>query len=899
MLRPVARRPTARLKLRCPIDPVNYPPLQFIVKEHHGHDRHDYPIRVGLPIAERASQDRALPNVITSDDGRNFSCQSVATSYWPSGAPRWIILTANIQIKANQQTGFTANHTEKPVDCKREAPPFEYAPGNAQSRELFHLSSSATAHPITAKLQCVGAEGDVSVAIVGDCQTIERGPICSHHHMTGKFKGKQAISFFADLTYFPSTATLKLDIALHNPKRAKHPDGYWDLGDPNSEYLQSATIEIDTRAIAPTQMHWQESIDTSWQTTNELKWAITQTNSGGKNWDSRSHVNHDNQVIKGKQGYSLTHGGTESRGKRATPTAVVQENSSSLLATLSEFWQKCPSGIEVRDGDIKIHLLATAAGMTELQPGEKCSRTLWLQVSNSPNPDFEATAVNIHQPLTALPHESTLESSDAIEWYAAAPSAADTTPSDSNTTSHEHQLLNEMLTGPRSFFWKREQIDEYGWRNFGDFWADHEELYSEDSSPVISHYNNQYDLLHGLLREYLRTRDSRWWDLAKPLAEHIISIDIYDTNRDRAAYNGGLFWHTSHYRDASTATHRTYSMHMVGEKHAVNGGGPSNEHNFTTGLLLYYHLTGSRTARRSIMQLADWVIAMDNGGCDLLAPLSKQTTGSASSTRDRDYHGPGRGIGNSINVLIDAWQLTHADHYLEFCVELVHRCVHPHDNIEALNLNDSENRWSYPIALQALLRFISIVGGHAPETCEHLRHSLRHFGEWMLDHSVLHFESPEELEFPTETWAAQDLRKGTTMMLIGSMGTDSFSQQMHEKGIAFYETALEQLMAFPSRSCTRPAAIALQQFPIRWFVQKNHREPAENRHKHPATPATWPERIPITTQKVEIRERMRSPIGLVKIAKNACSPAAWVQSAGEFRARFLERDRFFRVNVRR
>jgi len=902
VLIPDVQRLTARQKSRCPIDPVNQLPLQFIVRENHGCDRHDYPIRVGLPIAQGAFQETELPNVITSDDGRTFRCQSVATSYWPSGSPRWILLSANIQIQANQQTTFSANHTVATVHCEQEDSPFEYAAGDAQTRELFHLSAPATSPPITAKLHCTGAEGQVSVALISDCQTIERGPICTNHHMTGKFKGKQTLSFFADLTYFPSTATLKLDIALHNPQRAKHPDGYWDLGDPNSEYLQSATLEIDTRAIAPTQMHWQESIDAKWQTTTEMKWSITQTNSGGENWDSRTHVDKDNQVIKGKQGYHLEHGDTESLGNRATPTVVVQSNSAWLLATMPEFWQKCPSGIEVSDAGIKIHLLATTAGLTELQPGEKCSRTLWLQASNSPEPHFEATTVNIHQALTVLPHESTIAASDAIEWYAADPTSSAPTSSDNNatdSTSHEQQLLNELLSGPTSFFWKREQIDEYGWRNFGDFWADHEELYSEDSSPVISHYNNQYDLLHGLLREYLRTQDPRWWDLAKPLAEHIISIDVYDTDRDRAAYNGGLFWHTSHYRDASTATHRTYSVHMVGEKHAVNGGGPSNEHNFTTGLLLYYHLTGSRPARRTILKLADWVIAMDNGGCDLLAPLSQQTTGSASSTRDWDYHGPGRGIGNSINALIDAWQLTHADPYLEFCIELVHRCVHPLDDIEALNLNDSENRWSYPIALQALLRFISVVGNEAPKTCEHLRHSLRHFGKWMLDHSLLHFESPEELEFPTETWAAQDLRKGTTMMLIGSMGTDAVSQQMHDKGLAFYETALEQLMSFPSRNCTRPAAIALQQFPIRWFAQENHREHADNPGTPATTPANWPERIPIATQKVEIRGRMRSPAGLVKIAKNACSPAAWVQSAGEFKARFLGQDRFFRVNVRR
>ena len=78
------------------------------------------------------------------------------------------------------------------------------------------------------------------------------------------------------------------------------------------------------------------------------------------------------------------------------------------------------------------------------------------------------------------------------------------------------------------------------------------------------------------------------------LAAHVIDIDIYHTDRDKAAYNGGLFWHTSHYVDAGTldATAPTRAQPGVG------GGGPANEHNYTAGLLLHYLLTGDRAVAR-------------------------------------------------------------------------------------------------------------------------------------------------------------------------------------------------------------------------------------------------------------------------------------------------------------
>ena len=62
---------------------------------------------------------------------------------------------------------------------------------------------------------------------------------------------------------------------------------------------------------------------------------------------------------------------------------------------------------------------------------------------------------------------------------------------------------------------EREVIDEYGWRHFGDVWADHETAYYDGPRPVISHYNNQYDVLQGFLIQFLLSGDVRWWELGR------------------------------------------------------------------------------------------------------------------------------------------------------------------------------------------------------------------------------------------------------------------------------------------------------------------------------------------------------------------------------------------------
>ena len=137
--------------------------------------------------------------------------------------------------------------------------------------------------------------------------------------------------------------------------------------------------------------------------------------------------------------------------------------------------------------------------------------------------------------------------------------------------------VESVIEGPNSFFENREVIDEYGWRNFGEVYADHEAVKKLEGEPLVSHYNNQYDFLNAACIHFLRSGDDRWRQLLAEGVRHIIDIDIYNTNQDRSDYNGGLFWHTDHYREAATATHRTYSRRNESGKNY--GGGPSNEHN--------------------------------------------------------------------------------------------------------------------------------------------------------------------------------------------------------------------------------------------------------------------------------------------------------------------------------
>ncbi len=329
---------------------------------------------------------------------------------------------------------------------------------------------------------------------------------------------------------------------------------------------------------------------------------------------------------------------------------------------------------------------------------------------------------------------------------------------------------------------------------------------------MISHYNNQYDLVYGFLLHFARSGDPRWFELAAALARHVIDIDLYRTDADTPAYNGGQFWHTAHYDDAGRATHRSYTADSPrAADRRRYGGGPSCEHAYTTGLLYFHYLTGDPAARTAVVQLADWVLRMDDGAHSLLGCVDPGPTGLASYTRTFDYHGPGRGAGNSINALLDAYRLTAAPHYLAKAEELIARCIHPRDEPGRHGLDDAETRWSYTVFLQALGSYLDLKRerGQHDFAFAYARASLVRYAQWMLAHEAPFATRSDRLEYPTESWPAQDVRKSCVFDYAAQYGPSALRAELIARADYFFAQSLRGVLAFTTHACTRPLAVLL------------------------------------------------------------------------------------------
>ncbi len=733
---------------------------------------------------------------------------------WVDGSARWVLVDAQIDRPADLDTGrreFTLD-TDRPgvthawairatavaggaVDVDTGAARFGLRPGVA-----FPFASCDSAGGLIdagrSRLTAVDEHGEAHDAIIERVEIESSGAVRTVVRLDGRVNvGGRFLDVTARVDFFAGLPTVRLRVTVANPERARHAGGFWDLGDPGSVLLKDLSMSValadaagaPVLACSPEPGSPAERFDGAFE--------IYQDSSGGQAWRSSNHINRKREIPVTFQGYHLRSAAGTRNGLRATPVVAVRRADRHAVVAFRHFWQNFPRAVEVDAGAKAMHIRffpGQFADLHELQGGEQKTHVCFLSagsdvVSSMP---FDWC----RQQTIACVDPAWIISSNAVPLLA---------PLD----ARHARLVSAAVDGSDSFVRKREIIDQYGWRHFGDVYGDHEAVRQQDP-PLVSHYNNQYDVVGGLVMQYLRTADPRWWVLADEMAAHVIDVDIYHTDRDKSAYNGGLFWHTYHYGDADTATHRTYPRNNGGHS---RGGGPSADHNYTYGLMLHHFLTGDEASRGSVVGLGNFVINTDDGTRTVFRWLDRGDTGRASGSAS-GYYGPGRGPANSLNALVDGFRLSGDPRLMNKAEQLIRRVIHPADDFSRLDLDNHEQRWFYTMFLQSLARFILFKRerNERDEIYQYSRASLLHYARWMSTHAYPYLERPEKLQFPTETWAAQDIRKSDVFFAAAHEAADADERSgFIERGEFFFRYSVETLAGMPTRAFCRPVAVLM------------------------------------------------------------------------------------------
>ena len=798
--------------------------VSLIMDERNGLNRFNEPVTVGIPFPKGKIFDPSHL-ALWQNSATRIPLQAQVLGRWFDGSAKWILLDFQASLDAYAQTTYELRsnaHEELEVEEPRLSLIETAGQVIVKTGETQFFLNKFICKPVdrivTNGADLIAPEGSSFLLIdwegwkyrpyIRDFTVEARGPLRATIRASGEFKAETGNTFACFVTRVnchAGSGFVEIQLTLHNPRAARHRGGLWDLGDEGSVYFKDLSLHVPFREESGTEraIRWTTQPFREAEAHRADSVEIYQDSSGGENWQSTNHVNGFGKVMHSFRGYRVRSSGASiEEGLRATPVVAISGRGGSLSATIEKFWQNFPKAIEADKNGISLRLFPRQYNdVFELQGGEQKTHTIFLQFRG---PDEKQSDLSwVHDRL--IP-------SATREWYSRSKACQYLSPRSEDKNPECQQLIETAIDGPQSFFARREIIDEYGWRNFGDIYADHEGVNHMGDMPLVAHYNNQYDVIYGSLVQYLRGGDARWLELASDLAKHVIDIDIYHTEQDRPSYNGGLFWHTDHYLDAGLATHRTYSKSSLEKKAGCSyGGGPSNEHNYTSGLLLYYYLTGDETARQAVVGLADWVINMDDGSQRMLGFVDRRPTGMASSTATRDYHGPGRGAGNSINALLDAHTLTLEAQYLDKAEELVRRCIHPKDDIAGRNLDDPEHRWSYLVFLQALGKYLDHKAqlGAYDRMYDYAQASLLHYADWMLEREVPYATVLHKVEIPTETWPAQDIRKCVVFHLAEKHATGAKQEAFRQKAHYFFNACITDLVRFSSHTLTRPVVLLM------------------------------------------------------------------------------------------
>lgn len=809
--------------------------IELTVVETHGIDRVNEPIAFGLPMAKETVT--ASDTFILQDEsGSLIPHETKCLASWNDASVKWLLFQLALDMEANTSKKVKIELNEKQKNgkvglCKT---PITYIEENDvaciqtgpylfsfRKTGVFSINELCVndVKVLEKSSECIlkDDEGMVWQPWIGDFECERLNNLVCILSFSGHFRSGEKthnLNFLSKCYIYAGSGDLRIDFTLWNPNAAEHKGGAWDLGDNGSILFKGLHLNFPLNIQETKGIYAVKPGSTGKEFHKMIQ--IYQDSSGGDHWNSKNHINRYNEIPLSFKGYHVVENGdVVEKGNRATPMVFVKSKTWTAGLTVPYFWENFPKSLSCNDGLLCAHIFPEAFGdLFEIQGGEQKTHTILFNVSDNPEQNPMQNLYWAHHPVEVHIDPNVFDGKGF---------SPNLVPSE---YTHHDELYKEYQTfvstaihGDRSFFKKREMIDEYGWRNFGDLYADHEAVMHNGDGEFISHYNNQYDVIKGAIFQFMRTGDSVWWRLGREKAMHVSDIDIYRTDQDRYQYNSGLFWHTDHHLDAATSTHRTISLkHLEFKDQRFFGGGPATHHVYSTGLCYLYWMTGESRYKESASRLIQYI---ENAiqGPDTLMELGLNIVRNGirkikgiHSNHIYGLDGPGRGSGNALNTMIDGYLLTSKTRYLDLAEKLIRMCIAPDDDIASRELLNSEYRWMYTVFLQSLGRYLDIAGDipKSQNFYSYAKESFLYYAQWMLENEYPYLEKPEILEFPNETWPAQDLRKADILSIASRYCDNKQSSRYAKKSRYFFEKCFEHMKNFgEARFLTRPIVIVM------------------------------------------------------------------------------------------
>lgn len=220
-----------------------------------------------------------------------------------------------------------------------------------------------------------------------------------------------------------------------------------------------------------------------------------------------------------------------------------------------------------------------------------------------------------------------------------------------------------------------------------------------------------------------------------------------------------------------------------------------------------------QSSKDAVLTLTNWIthVYEGSGTCLELLLAFKNRHVAGYKNHFTGQYPLDRGIANYVNALLDSFELTQNEDYLTQVQNIFANSMHPDENLAERDLQNVELTWFYTVLLQALCRYLQVKQSRH-EIDQHFyycRDCLLNFADWMLVNEYPYLQKPDILEYPNDTWTAQDLRKAHVLAGAYYFSPDKKNEYM-AKAEFFQQYVADKLNNAETKTYTRILVLLMQ-----------------------------------------------------------------------------------------
>ncbi|MHB8993678.1 MAG: RIFT barrel domain-containing protein [Armatimonadota bacterium] len=535
--------------------------------------RTNWPVKGGVPLRKGALSDASHCRLLDAE-GRSVPAQFDELSYWPDGSVKWLlvsllhtggkpdyVLEYGEQVKAQMVRGVKVEETTDGLIITNGRLQTTLSRSHFAPPGVVKLDSNGDGNFEDEKVVCSGTEGFVLTDAAGNRYTSsaapaellveEAGPVRTVVLAQGKLAGEKGklmtwrcrMTFNSGFTGIPTVFTL-----LNDEGKSVSP--------PTMTLIKSLTVPVTVNAA---------------------------TRQERRRW-VQDDVDHQLVEAQGK---------TTAQAGQGPQFAGL----GGVGVTIKDFWQMYPKAFTVEGDTITAEIfpeLPADAYADQTDPKLLTQHYYWAKQGKYQIPMGVALSYDLLFSFGDDDIERTAQAWQAPVLLSASPAQycgsgafADLAPEKPGVFEDFHKYVR---TGLENIEAVCQRGKEYSWMDYGDW-------YGERS---VNWGNQEYDLQWGLMLQFARSGDLRFFDRAEQAARHTASVDTIMAAPTPNRIGVQLVHCLGHTGG--------FGIPRVPEaQYWFEGGGFNSGHMWSQGTYTTYCLTGDRRYLEAADALANWL----------------------------------------------------------------------------------------------------------------------------------------------------------------------------------------------------------------------------------------------------------------------------------------------------